>query len=189
MIKRPRPPFWWLIPVASITVGILGGLLLTWVFGVADRTAHNADDIDALVLANDALAAQLEELGVEPDVTTPDVDAGERAVAIPGPEGPRGPSGPQGEPGADSFVPGPPGPAGQSGEDSTVPGPRGEPGDSVVGPQGPEGPSGETVVGPEGPAGPQGPPGPTCPEGYTLEERSPVLGGETWMVCVKQELP
>jgi len=175
--------------LAVLAAGIALGLFVTWVLGVAGRTADNTDDIDALVLANQALAAQLEDLGVEPEVTPPDVEAGEDAVAIPGPEGPRGPAGVQGPAGI-AGAPGQQGEQGIAGKDgSTGPtgstGPAGSTGDpGAPGETGPEGPIGPQ--GPEGAPGPPGPAGPTCPEGSTLQERSPVLGGETWLVCVRQ---
>lgn len=171
-----------IVPVVfAVSMGAGLGLAATSIRDLDHRADENSDDIAVLQAANEALVSQLEAEGLEPAVTPPDVDGD--VVAVPGPEGPRGPAGP---PGSD----GPLGPVGPQG----VPGGDGK--DGAAGSAGPTGPSGVPgapgepgPVGPQGPVGapgPQGPPGPTCPDGYTAEERSPVLGGETWLVCVEQ---
>lgn len=93
---------------------------------------------------------------------------------------------------ADNTCDGPPGPPGPAGADSAVPGPAGP-----AGPAGP-GPSDEQVAaavtaycdarnGCTGPQGPQGEPGPSCPEGYSLQPST--VRGDDVVVCTREPEP
>ncbi len=143
-----------------------------------------AGDLRDANAARDALARQVQELGVPP-IAGPPGSRGE-PTAVVGPSGPPGPPGPAGPVGP--AVTGPPGKDGRDGRDAPTP--------AAI--TGPAGPSGDTVTGPPGPPGPQGPPGAagkagadgkngrdgldgqTCPPGYEL---SPPPDDPDALVC------
>lgn len=194
----------------AIAVAVLTALaLLVWlIFTVAGLSAQlkdadrRLDQAKARYSENQAhaaaLADQVRALGDRPVVEPGDPVPGPQGIpGVPGPVGPppsfaevvaalaqycqggrcRGPAGPAGEDGA-------PGPRGFAGDDGAT-GPQGPPGQSVTGPPGPQGPRGET-----GASGPRGEPGPTCPDGYTTQERTlrtdEAPQGEPAVVCVRE---
>lgn len=189
-MKRSQPVLvqrWRSLAVAAVLLVLSGAVVLVWLR--IDAEARRADALaaeanlrgDAVsVLAGDvrALRRQVAAEGGTPVAPDPSraVEELPARTAVPVIPGPSGPPGRPGRPGADSTVPGP---SGRPGTDSTVPGPSGPPGaDSTVpGPSGPPGKDGKdgrdgadsTVPGPRGEQGPTGPPGPACPDGYSLQ--------------------
>lgn len=156
------------VVVAAVALGAVFAWIVLSVQGMRQ-------DLHAESAARDALARQVERMGGTP-VAGPPGSRGEPGASVTGPPGKPGKPGEKGErgepgkpaptitpsPGASgaSGAPGEPGPA------STIPGPTGPPGaDSTV--PGPSGPPGET-----GARGEQGPPGPACPDGFSLQTPS-----------------
>lgn len=187
--------------------GALAVGLLVLLISLYMRTA---DRLDASETTTAALAEQLRQMGVEPEVEVDD----DGAAVVRGPRGATGPAGPQGQTGRTGprgFIGpvGPSGPLGLRGRTGAQ-GETGATGDAgqsgatgQTGPAGPQGPQGERgEQGPRGETGPAGPagapgvdgqPGPSCPQGSTPQERTVITAenplGEPAIVCVPEASP
>lgn len=196
-------------------------VLAYFTFTVLDDLTNRVNEANSRADANEAgvaaLSDQVKGLGATPVVTPSDLpekgDTGadglpglNGAIGLPGLDGSDGTDGTDGTDGRNGeTIIGPPGPSGSDGQDGQngTQGATGEPGATVVGPTGPQGPIGP--VGPEGPRGSagtdgkdgadgaDGSDGQTCPDGYTLDERTLITTqnplGEPGFVCVQNSTP
>lgn len=133
--------------------------------------------------------------GIGPFVSVPGPAGADGARGAPGADsqvpGPPGGPGKAGEPGADSKVPGPPGKDGADGEDGAdgvSPACLSEPGQCRGKDGAPGEPGKDGAPGRDGADGAQGPPGPTCPDGTSLQ---PVMfaSGQEGLGCVTNDDP
>jgi hypothetical protein len=158
---------------------LAGALAVLLLILLVSLYLDTADRLDRSETTTAALADQLRDMGVEPDVAVND----NGAALIEGPQGERGATGMRGPVGRSCVAEyglatcrgpaGPRGPRGVAGEDSRVPGPVGA--DGADGADG----SDSTVPGPEGPAGPAGQDGTNGKDGRDGTDGRPGRGVES----------
>lgn len=182
------------LPQAELLGAATAVLVFLFLVWLAVQVVGLHNDLQTANKARDALARQVQGLGVKP-VAGPPGSRGEPGRGLVGPQGPPGPSGEPGKTGRDGAnatgtpgkpgQPGTPGKAGANGtngkggapgQDSTIQGPPG-----AGGPPGPAGPPGA-----DGQNGADGKNGQTCPDGYSLQ---PPADDPDALVCRRDGAP